>query len=108
MRTTPVGRALPLVDEGCVVAVLPSAATRAQARRCGFVTHAYRRVIQSDVGVPFEAQAQRLLAQASGVELAHDVLELSQKLAVHLLVVDRMPPALAVEAGVAATCSAPG
>src|SRR5215217_6950599 len=83
------------------VEVLASSATRADAERRGFATHAYRRAPEPDLSVPFEAQATRLLAQAAGVELAGDVHELAQELAPDLLLVDCMLPG-ALAAGEAA------
>jgi hypothetical protein len=90
-----------LASREFAVNVLASSATRADAERRGFATHAYHRVPEPDVGVPFEAQAGRLLAQAAGVELARDVHELAQGLAPDLMLVDCMLPA-ALAAGEAA------
>src|SRR5215217_5220005 len=90
-----------LSARGFGVDVLTSGATRADARRHGFETHAYRRAPEPDVNVSFEAQSRQLVAQAAGVELARDVHELALKHSFDLLVVDCMLPA-ALAAGEAA------
>src|SRR5215217_6070450 len=90
-----------LSARGFGVDVLTSGATRADARRHGFETHAYRRAPEPDVNVSFEAQSRQLVAQAAGVELARDVHELALKHSFDVLVVDCMLPA-ALAAGEAA------
>lgn len=83
-----------LAARGFRVEVLTSTATRAQVDRDGFVTHAHRRrAAGPDVHAPFEADAQRLLAEAAGIAVARDVLALTSELAPDLLVVDCMLPA---------------
>lgn len=83
-----------LAARGFRVEVLTSTATRAQVDRDGFVTHAHRRrAAGPDLHAPFEADAQRLLAEAAGIAVARDVLALTSELAPDLLVVDCMLPA---------------
>jgi UDP:flavonoid glycosyltransferase YjiC (YdhE family) len=88
-----------LAARGVEVEVLASAASAAEARRRGFATQVYGSAPDPDLRVAFEAQAERLMRQAAGVEVARDVLELVS--AVDLLVADCMLPA-ALAAGEAA------
>jgi UDP:flavonoid glycosyltransferase YjiC (YdhE family) len=77
-----------LAARGFGVEVLTSTATRAQAGRHGFATHAYPRAPEPDMSVPFEVQAGQLLADAAGIVVARDVLAVALDLSPDLLVVD--------------------
>jgi hypothetical protein len=88
-----------LAARGFSVEVLTSNATRDAARRRNFEIHAYQGAPEPDTRTPFEAQAERVLAQAAGIELARDVYDLAP--AFDLLVADCMLPA-ALAAGEAA------
>ena len=73
--------------------MLGSTATRRQAGERGFPTQAYPRAADPDAKVPFELQAERILEQAAGLELAEDVAKVAELRSADLLVVDCMLPA---------------
>jgi UDP:flavonoid glycosyltransferase YjiC (YdhE family) len=90
-----------LAMRGFDVRVAASAETEAQARAQGLDVRRYRRAPDPDPTVPFEAQAERIMAQAAGIEIAAELRDLAEDLRIDLLVADCMLPA-ALAAGEAA------
>ncbi|MGI8330495.1 glycosyltransferase [Actinomadura scrupuli] len=82
-----------LAGAGCRVRVLVSAATRPAVRAAGFQVIDYRRGPDPRVDVPFEAQAEGVLATIAGAEIAADVHEALAATGPDVLVADCMLPA---------------
>lgn len=62
-----------MAARGYRVHVLTSAATRRAAARHGFDVLSYRRDVDPDEGIPFEAQADAIIAIVAGSAIATDV-----------------------------------
>lgn len=78
---------------GHEVTVLGSGVTRDAATRLGFEVTGYRRSPDPNIGIAFEAQAESMMARASGAEIAFDVRDVLAELHPDLAVVDCMLPA---------------
>ena len=88
------------------VEVLASGATRPEAERAGFTTLAYARAPDPDVRIPFERQAEALMAVAAGVDVALDTYDRLAARRADFAVVDCMLPAAAAAAAAAGTPAA--
>ena len=95
-----------LVDRGHDVAVLASAATRSAAERAGMAVVGFRRSTGPDVRVPFEDQADHMMATSAGMEIARDTSDVLEELHPDLIVADCMLPAALAAAEAAATPAA--
>jgi NAD(P)H-hydrate repair Nnr-like enzyme with NAD(P)H-hydrate epimerase domain len=82
-----------MAARGHRVRVLASAATRADAERDAFDVHGYVHAPDPDPAVPFERQAQGLMAVAAGAEVAYDVRDLVAETRSSAAIVDCMLPA---------------
>jgi UDP:flavonoid glycosyltransferase YjiC (YdhE family) len=78
---------------GHEVKILTSGETRDAARRLGLDVTDYPRSPDPDTGVPFEAQAELMMASAAGPEIALDARDALDELRPDLAVVDCMLPA---------------
>jgi UDP:flavonoid glycosyltransferase YjiC (YdhE family) len=82
-----------LAGRGHEVTVMASGPTRSATERMGFTTTGFRRSPDPDVDVAFEAQAELVMAAASGMEIALDVRDAIEELRPTLTVNDCMLPA---------------
>jgi UDP:flavonoid glycosyltransferase YjiC (YdhE family) len=82
-----------LAARGHDVTVLGSAETRAEAERLGLAVTSYRRSPDPDTTVAFEAQAERVMATAAGLDVALDCRDAIDELGPDVTVADCMLPA---------------
>jgi UDP:flavonoid glycosyltransferase YjiC (YdhE family) len=82
-----------MAERGHSVSMLASGATYRDAAALGVDVHTYARAADPDATVAFEHQAEAMLAQAAGAEVARDVRDLLQEIGAALAVVDCMLPA---------------
>ena len=96
-----------LSGRGHEVTAMASGETRDAAERRGLPVIGFARSPDPDVGVAFEAQAERVMATTAGVEVALDTRNAIEELRPDLALVDCMLPAAlaAAEAGGTATAS---
>jgi UDP:flavonoid glycosyltransferase YjiC (YdhE family) len=82
-----------MAERGQRVSVLASRATRRDAAALGLDVHTYARATDPDTTLPFEHQAEPMLAQAAGAQVARDVRDLLREIGAALAIVDCMLPA---------------
>jgi MGT family glycosyltransferase len=87
------GAASVLARRGHEVTFLASERTRGAVERRGFPATAYRRAAEPDTRIPFEQQAQQIMAAAAGVDVALDARDVLEDVRPDLAIVDCMLPA---------------
>jgi UDP:flavonoid glycosyltransferase YjiC (YdhE family) len=87
------GAASVLARRGHEVTLLASERTRGAVERLGFPVRGYRRTAEPDTRIPFERQAERIMATAAGVDVALDARDVLEDLRPDLAIVDCMLPA---------------
>jgi MGT family glycosyltransferase len=87
------GAASVLARRGHEVTFLASERTRGAVERLGFPATAYRRTAEPDTRVPFERQAEQIMATAAGVDVALDARDVLEDVRPDLAIVDCMLPA---------------
>lgn len=87
------GAASVLARRGHEVTFLASERTRGAVERLGFPATAYRRTAEPDTRIPFEQQAEQIMATAAGVDVALDARDVLDDVRPDLVIVDCMLPA---------------
>jgi UDP:flavonoid glycosyltransferase YjiC (YdhE family) len=87
------GAASVLARRGHEVTFLASERTRGTVERLGFPATAYRRTAEPDTRIPFEQQAEQIMATAAGVDVALDARDVLEDVRPDLAIVDCMLPA---------------
>jgi UDP:flavonoid glycosyltransferase YjiC (YdhE family) len=87
------GAASVLARRGHEVTFLASERTRGAVERLGFPVTAYRRTAEPDTRIPFEQQAERIMATAAGLDVARDARDVLDRVRPDLAIVDCMLPA---------------
>ena len=87
------GAASVLARRGHKVTFLASERTRAEVERMGFPATAYRRTAEPDTRIPFERQAEQIMATAAGVDVALDARDVLENVRPDLAIADCMLPA---------------
>ena len=86
------GAASVLARRGHDVTFLASERTRGAVEQLGFPTTAYRRTAEPDTRIPFEQQAEQIMATAAGVDVALDARDVLEDVRPDLAIVDCMLP----------------
>lgn len=97
------GAASVLARRGHEVTFLASERTRDEVERLGFPASAYRRTAEPDTRIPFERQAEQIMATAAGVDVALDARDVLEDVRPDLAIADCMLPAALAAAR--ATCT---
>ena len=87
------GAASVLARRGHEVTFLASERTRAAVERLGFPARSYRRTAEPDTRIPFERQAEQIMATAAGPDVALDARDALEDVRPDLAIVDCMLPA---------------
>ena len=87
------GAASVLARRGHEVTFLASERTRAEVERLGFPARAYRRTAEPDTRIPFERQAEQIMATAAGIDVALDARDVLEDVRPDLAIADCMLPA---------------